>query len=150
MSALLSSLLWYFPFKILLLLSCSSSSVFSLSHGHCFCLSFPFFCGFFFFLVCFGGYVAVWFGEIFVLLRVPWLFVHCSEAKTLTLISQLESACMHFSYWVLLFLALSFPIFHLFLSLSGTLSTVCVLYTQGVETKQWREVSTHTNTHTNE
>lgn len=26
--------------------------------------------------------------------------------------------------------------------------TVCVLYTQGVETKQWREVSAHTNMHT--
>lgn len=79
-----------------------------------------------------AGYVALW---------VSRLFVHCSEAKTLTLISQLECACMHFSHWVILFLLLVLHYFISFCLFSGTLFTVCVLYTQGVETKQWREVS---------
>ena len=74
------------------------------------------------------------------------LFVHCTGAKTLSMICRWISLRLFDSVSVFFSLSGSrfFFFFHLLISLSGTFFTVCVLYTQGVETKQWREVSMHT------
>lgn len=72
--ALLSSLVWFFTLLRIMLLGLFPFS----PCRSAFCL--------FLWICC----PVIW--EIFVLLRVLWLFVHCTGAKTLTLISHLESA----------------------------------------------------------
>lgn len=90
--------------------------------------------------------------EIFVgffLLALPRLVVDRAAAKSLPLMSSLKSDRFIQILAVSLFISLTCLLFYLSLWFFFFL-TVCVLYTQGIETKQWREVSvcTHALSHT--